>query len=325
MTQPEFVRYYAFARQALVEALRLTGVGSSDEVLVPSLICKDVLASVHTLGATAVFYEVDQNLNPIGLDQISSSKAILVVNYFGFAQDLAPFNKYCERTGAVLVEDNAHGYLSADPLGILLGTRASVGVTSIRKTLRVPDGATLTVNSEVFAARLSPQLPFTNKALGARWTIQILLASLGTTLHLPLIDWLRALVRWSRKLKTGSALPISSSDSEIEHIVPAAPRWSSMSRIQKLDSHLEITRRRDLYKIVSELAVKTSAVPVFNQLPDFCSPYGFPFYGDAETAQKLRLMTRHFGTEVIQWPELPQSVVETAPEHYKNLWLVNFL
>ena len=98
-----------------------------------------------------------------------------------------------------------------------------------------------------------------------------------------------------------------------------------MSRIQKLDSQLEITRRRDLYKIVSEVAVKTSAIPVFNQLSDFCSPYGFPFYGDAETAQKLHLMTRRFGTEVIQWPELPQSVMETAPEHYKNLWLVNFL
>ena len=325
MTQSEFVRYYAFARQALVEALRLMGVGSRDQVLVPSLICKDVLASVHTLGATPVFYEVDRNLNPMGLDQISSYKAIIVVNYFGFAQDLTPFNEYCRRTGAVLVEDNAHGYLSADPLGVLLGTRASVGVTSIRKTLRVPDGATLTVNPDLFAARLSPQLPFTDKAIGARWVIQILLASLGRALHLPLIDWLRAPVRWSRKLKTGSALPISGSDSEIEHIAPTAPRQSSISRIQRMDPHLELTRRRDLYKIVSELAVKTSAVPVFNQLPDFCSPYGFPFYGDTETAQKLHLMTRRYGTEVIQWPELPYSVAETAPGHYKNLWLVNFL
>ena len=325
MTQSEFIRYYAFARQALVEALRLMGVGSSDQVLVPSLICKDVLASIHTLGANPVFYEVDRNLNPIGLDQISSSKAILVVNYFGFAQDLAPFNEYCERTGAVLVEDNAHGYLSADPLGVQLGTRASVGITSIRKTLRVPDGATLTVNSDLFVARLSPQLPFTDKALGARWIIQILLANLGRALHLPLIDLSRAPVRWSRKLKTGSALPISGSDSEIEHIIPTAPRQSSMSRIQKMDSHLEIVRRRNLYKIVSELAVKTSAVPVFNQLPDFCSPYGFPFYGDAETAQKMHVLTRRHGTEVIQWPELPHSVAETAPEHYKNLWLVNFL
>ena len=325
MTQSEFVRYYAFARQALVEALRLIGTGSGDEVLVPSLICKDVLASIHTLGATPVFFEVDHNLNPIGLDQISSSKAILVVNYFGFAQDLAPFNEYCERTGAVLVEDNAHGYLSADPLGVQLGTRASVGITSIRKTLRVPDGATLTVNSDLFVARLSPQLPFTNKALGARWIMQILLANLGRALHLPLIDLFRAPVRWSRKLKTGSALPVSGSDSEIEHIIPTAPRQSSMSRIQRIDHHLELARRRNLYKIVSELAVKTSAVPVFNHLPDFCSPYGFPFYGDAETAKKMHVQTRRNGTEVIQWPELPNSVVETAPEHYKNLWLVNFL
>ena len=207
----------------------------------------------------------------------------------------------------------------------MLGTRASVGITSIRKTLRVPDGATLTVNSDLFVARLSPQLPFTNKALGARWIMQILLANLGRALHLPLIDLFRAPVRWSRKLKTGSALPVSGSDSEIEHIIPTAPRQSSMSRIQRIDHHLELARRRNLYKIVSELAVKTSAVPVFNHLPDFCSPYGFPFYGDAETAKKMHVQTRRNGTEVIQWPELPNSVVETAPEHYKNLWLVNFL
>ena len=325
MTQSESVRYYAFARQALVEALRLIGVRSSDQVLVPSLICKDVLASIHTLGATPVFYEVDRNLNPVGLSQIPSSKAAIVVNYFGFAQDFTLFSEYCERTGAILVEDNAHGYLSADPYGILLGTRASVGITSIRKILRVPDGATLTVNPDLFAARLSPQLPFIDKALGARWVIQRFLSSFGRAIHLPLIDLLRAPVRWSRKLKTGSALPISGSDSETEHIIPTAPRQSSMSRIQQTDSRLEIARRRNLYEIVSELADKTSAVPVFIHLSDFCSPYGFPFYGDAETAQELHLMTRRYGTEVIQWPELPQSVEKTAPEHYKNLWLVNFL
>ena len=70
-------------------------------------------------------------------------KALLAVNYFGFAQDLAPFREYCLRTGATLIEDNAHGFLSKDTSGVLLGTRADLGITSIRKTFRLVNGAAL--------------------------------------------------------------------------------------------------------------------------------------------------------------------------------------
>ena len=45
------VRYYSLARQALVDALLLGGVGEGDQVLVPELICKDVVASIHTVKA----------------------------------------------------------------------------------------------------------------------------------------------------------------------------------------------------------------------------------------------------------------------------------
>ena len=50
------VRYYALARQALVQALLLARVSHGDNVLVPALICKDVVASIHTVGATPIFY-----------------------------------------------------------------------------------------------------------------------------------------------------------------------------------------------------------------------------------------------------------------------------
>ena len=130
------IRYFAYARHALVEALRLSGCGSGDRVLVPEFICRDVLGSIHSLGAEPVFYEVTPTLAPRDLDQAQPAKAVLAVNYFGFPQDLEPFGLYSQRTGAVVIEDNAHGFLSKTEDGQLLGTRTDLGIVSIRKTFR---------------------------------------------------------------------------------------------------------------------------------------------------------------------------------------------
>ncbi len=91
-------------------------------------------------------------------------KAVLAVNYFGFAQDLAPFREYCSRTGATLIEDNAHGFLSKDTSGVLLGTRADLGITSIRKTFRLVNGAALYFSGAEYSDSVSEQLEFQNGA-----------------------------------------------------------------------------------------------------------------------------------------------------------------
>jgi len=92
-------RYYAFARQALVQALILARVQPDDNVLVPALICKDVVASIHTVGAHPIFYPVDRFLCPVELASTPRTTAVIAVNYFGFAQDLAIFHEFCSKTG----------------------------------------------------------------------------------------------------------------------------------------------------------------------------------------------------------------------------------
>ena len=98
-----------------------------------------------------------------------------------------------------------------------------------------------------------------------------------------------------------------------------------MKRIMNLNIDKETRRRRALYDTVSQLIPKSSATRVFESLPTNCVPYGFPFYGDTESAKAIQGKVRHLGVEVINWPELPESVNENAPDHYKQLWLVNFL
>ncbi|MEY4129674.1 MAG: hypothetical protein RIS81_1423, partial [Actinomycetota bacterium] len=45
------IRYFSLGRFAIREALSLIGVGAGDSVMLPSYICRDVLASVNERGA----------------------------------------------------------------------------------------------------------------------------------------------------------------------------------------------------------------------------------------------------------------------------------
>ncbi len=262
---------------------------------------------------------------PVDLASSPRTTAVIAVNYFGFAQDLAIFNEFCSKTGAKLIEDNAHGYLSADVHGKLLGTRSHFGITSIRKTIRIPDGAQLSVNDPESLHSVPEQIPFQHKFLGFRFTLQAILVNLQKICRLPFLYWSQVVTRLLRKVITGAALPSSPPNAEFEKIDLSAPRDSSMKRIMKLNIDKETRRRRALYDTVSQLVPRSSATRVFESLPTNCVPYGFPFYGDTESAKGIEGMVRQLGVEVINWPELPESVNENAPDHYKQLWLVNFL
>jgi hypothetical protein len=319
------VRYYSLARQALVDALLLGGVGEGDQVLVPELICKDVVASIHTVKAIPVFYQVDKQLAPINLHADESIKAIIAVNYFGFAQNMGDFNRESQRFGAVLIEDNAHGFLSSDTSNSPLGTRGDLGIISIRKSLRIPDGAQLLVNNQLLLKNIPQQIPYVRSPLGLRFTAQRLALEVQRTTRLPLLEWARYVMRRIRLISTGSALPISPPSAEFESITPTGPRDSSMSSLQSLDIAHEINRRKTLYKTVASLSLNCDIQPVFESLPANCVPYGFPFYADSVAAASVSKSVKKLGIEVINWPDLPASVAKNAPIHYRQLWLVNFL
>ena len=319
------VVYYSLARQALKESLLLAGVSAGDSVVVPALICKDVLLPIESLGANVSFYEVDKFLQPIGLIDIDRAKAIIAVNYFGFAQDLTPFVELGRRLDAVVIEDNAHGFLSSDHTGQLLGTRTEVGITSIRKTLRIPNGASLSINTESFQTRAPLQLDPSNDRLGIRFPITHFASSVQRTTKLPLLRLLQMITRLLRRLATGSTLPTYNHERELASVASMPPSNYSLKVVERTAEHREIARRRKLYTNIEKIVGSTGVEPVFNQLPDHCTPYGFPFYASPVIAKQFSNSCRKFGVEVIHWPDLPDQVFGSAPDFYKNLWLVNFL
>jgi len=318
------VRYFSHGRHALAAALEAVGTGAGDTVLLPAFICREVLSAVHARGARAAYYAVDRALGLAGdAAAMPPAKAIVAVDYFGFAQDLAPFAAYCARSGAALIEDNAHGLFSRDAAGRVLGTRGDLGVFSIRKTLATPDGAALVCNKS--GCTPPPQLPFDRAAPSATFRFKRRLRALARCTGPWPARAATSLIRLARRLKTGHAIAPSSPQSETQLPAGAAPNQLLLDVMAATDVTAECARRRELYRLLPALLDPARYPPLHAELPPGTVPYGYPFIADANTgAAAGRLLAAH-GLECFRWPALPDAVAPTAPAHYTSVWLVSFL
>ena len=328
--QPAFVglgkvRYYSLARYALIEALRLVGVRRGSRVLLPEYLCRDLLAPLHLLGAIPCWYPVAPDLTPaIPSADWPAADVVLAVNYFGFPQDLSPFNAYADRTGAVVIEDNAHGYLSRDQSGQWLGCRTGLGIFSLRKTLRIPDGGALWLGDAFATHKLTAQVPFDGSGVNPA---QLTKANLR---GLPMVGELAyrlttALARTLRKWRTGSDIPLS--DPASEQALPAVsnPWGGLLPALAECADMVEIERRRIAYVRCAAAGELAGAVPVFAAMQPYCAPYGYAFRGDAVALAVMRSHAAQHGFDLVSWPDLPKQIVAQAPAHYRNVFLVNFL
>ena len=317
-------RYFSLGRWALVDALRACGVGPGDRVLVPGLICREVLASISVIGATPVFYPVSRQLcADLSAAGMGSPRAVIAVNYFGFPQDLTIFRQYCERTGAALIEDNAHGMLSRDSEGRLLGGRGDAGIFSFRKTIAVPDGAALVLTS---GSELPPAV---RDAPGGqrspRYAIKQAFRRVAGRVDPGHVLEAIGVIRTLRRSITGDAVPVSPPDAETRIPVSRHPGPWVTRPIAVAEPELERRRRRGLYDVAYRIAEKAGAVAVFSRLPPNAVPYGLPFFAPPAHALRIAAEVRRHGFQLCQWPDLPSAVRPSAPEHYGHLMVLPFL
>ena len=101
---------------ALHLALRALGIGSGDEVILPTFTMIASAFAICYCGATPVLLDSnpdDWNLNPEHLAAALSSrtKAIMVVHIYGHPTDMDPVLDFAKQHGLILIEDaaEAHG------------------------------------------------------------------------------------------------------------------------------------------------------------------------------------------------------------------------
>ena len=321
-TNDNQLRHFSRARHSLVEAFRLLRLKPGDKVLLPEYICRDLLASLCALELEPVWYPVTHNLRPsLESDDWPMAKVVLAVNYFGFAQDLTPFNAYAKRAGAFVIEDNAHGFLSRDLQGRLLGTRADLGLFSYRKTFLLGRGAGLCINRKDLKKQASNQLPFTSLPIPREIKVRRQLRQVfGTRMPAYLLS---KLIRLARKARGKSEIPAAAENAE--RVIPtiANPDHFLLQVLNKESVQRECQRRRSLYKRLAVRAKEAGLTSVYAELPDNTVPYGIALFGsNVELIAKLAEQER---LDYFKWPDLPRAVMPKAPQHYSNIYLINFL
>jgi len=317
--------HYSYARFALLEALRIANVNEGDSVLMPGFICRDVLAPVHALRAIPVFYEVDRTLQPLLAKQHVSARAIIAVNYFGFPQQLGELQHLASQTGAILIEDNAHGYLSCDDNGTVLGQRTGLGFTSFRKTLRVVNGAFLDVDIQAFprgAQLVEP--PTSTRRLPVGHQVRRAVGALQRVSGLPMLNIAREAIRAARNARGRPAIPQSN---ESETVMPSnsSIHESSLTVLSNINAQRESDRRRALYQTVAERLQAAQYSLVFASLPRNVVPWCVPFTCSTDDLHRARRTLRGLGVEIFQWPDLPNTVRGCTPKFYSQVHIVSMM
>ena len=320
------VRYFSYGRHALFEALQMIGCTNGDRILLPAFICRDLLSAINTIGSIPIYYDVDRNLqlaDSPGL--LPTAKAILAVNYFGFPQNLDPFEQYCKRTGAVMIEDNAHGFLSRDEKGQALGTRGEIGIFSIRKTLAIPNGAAMVINSPDISYLLNRQKTTSRAGGSLFFTMKRILRKLHPFIDLRMIRLFISISRAARKIVTGHEISPSAPDAEFRLPKNAVPCEALLSSLVHLDENHEVSRRRELYLILDCIIRRKGYEPVFPSLPDNVVPYAYSFYSSESKIGIAKETLKKINLDCFRWPELPDELRQRSFEYYKKVWMVNFL
>ncbi|MFM8913269.1 MAG: DegT/DnrJ/EryC1/StrS family aminotransferase, partial [Flammeovirgaceae bacterium] len=142
---------------ALTIALKASGIGVGDEVIVPSHTCQATWLAVVRSGAKPVGSEVrDFLMDPTRLEPLitKKTKAIMPVHLYGYPCPMVEIREVADRSGLTIIEDFAQAQ-GAIYNGRQVGSLGEVNGTSFYPTKNLGalgDGGAVTTNSDEIAA-----------------------------------------------------------------------------------------------------------------------------------------------------------------------------
>lgn len=308
---PLIISYFSLGRHALLEGLKLKGIVKGCSILVPNFICKDLLQPINELGLEIKWLNIGNDCVPADPCEFwPIADAVLMVNYFGFPQDLEQYKKYSNTTGALLIEDCAHGFLSRDQHGRALGTRGDIAIASLRKVMPLCDGAILIAEQKVSQVENLSGQPF-----NPRIKLRVKMKNYNKFLFQLGINSFRLL----KKLSSNDAI---AEDKIPHHKEPYREIYSDLERFNLSENLLS---RRITYSNFINLSKALHIEPIYKELPHLVSPYGFAFRSSSFISLIIIwLYAMSKGYDFFTWPDLPTEVKENNKE-IEPVYFVNFL
>lgn len=269
------------------------------EILLPSYLCQEVLNPFKNI-VNIVFYKINEDLS-INIEDIRTklskyTKAILVIHYFGFPQDISILKNMQKNSSFVIIEDVVQSFLSEHDENVF-GQCGDISISSYRKWIPIPDGSLLTFNKEQ-----KNNIYFLTS--GFSHHLYIFLRSVGLlTKYL----YVRYNIISFRKIFT--ICFVKSERLLSTYNKPAKISKISSMLLDKFDYTSIVKKRRENFKYLLDGLKNEDAIkPLFQVLPKGVCPLGFPIIVDNRDSLKKKLIENFVYTPV-HW-ELPHEINE---------------
>ncbi|WP_158862989.1 DegT/DnrJ/EryC1/StrS family aminotransferase [Leifsonia sp. AG29] len=173
--------FYGSAREGMRDFLERTLTSSDDGVLLPGFIGlsaregSGVLDPVVEVGARVGFYDLNADLT-VDLDQFARAlsedryRVVVVIHYFGRSEaKMADIRALTDAHGALLVEDLAHGFFTAQVTGGA-GRAGHLNLFSLHKMFPFEDGGMVQyATSDLLAGQASTRPELAQRLLDYDW------------------------------------------------------------------------------------------------------------------------------------------------------------
>jgi hypothetical protein len=243
------------------------GLKPGDEVLVPAYHQGSEVEAFLQAGLNSRFYRVDARLEPMSedLNMLSGSRtrALHIIHYWGFPQDVGRWRTWCDDRGLLLIEDGAQALLSSHE-GRPVGSAADLAVFCLYKSFGLPDGAAAICTSELPAP--NSEAPIGSGAFARR-------VGSAFTARSRALARFRAAVAPEREARRDEGGFLTG---EFELGDPFRPPTRLTScLLSRVVDPAAATRRRNHYEFLLD-RLRDRVPEPFAVLPDGAVPIGFP-------------------------------------------------
>jgi dTDP-4-amino-4,6-dideoxygalactose transaminase len=254
---------FATARHGLYAGTAALGLVPGDEVLTPAYHHGSEVEALRQRGFNCRFYDVDSTLSP-PLSEVESlvgprTRALLLIHYFGFPQEIERWRSWCDERGLLLFEDVAQSFL-ASTNGRPLGSFGDLSIFCPYKTVGVPRVGLLHL----------PRAAGGVEPLGSGGFAFSEVVRLGAKTALARSMWLGSLGRWleSRARRRGE------SDDQALGVI-SGPSVASRVLLSRVNGERVASARRANYRrLLEELG--HLVLPALHEVPSGATPLIFP-------------------------------------------------
>lgn len=255
------------------------------QILLPDLICNDIIPILDSHNLIIKFYPVDEKLNP-DLDYIENEaknnfSIIFIVNYFGSASNWNKVLELKEKIDCVIIEDNAHSLYGKEN-NIHFGELGDISFNSLRKILPLLSGSELKINIKALSNKYFSSYRMPN--------ISELIISLRSLK--PKKFKFKNIPVFNKKYRNNSL----SIDYFSKHILNNEEKYKNLTCIT----------RQNNFKYWQSL-LKNSDLEFINLKKSIC-PYVMPCYAnDEHSLNKWTEWANKNSINIIRWPDFPTT------------------